>query len=355
MAKLPISQVKPGDKITQNVYTSLGSVLFFKGKVILQRDLEILQAFLIEHVTVERVEDLMKSKDVVEQEEDNEESPISQAFEIEYENMVSLLKRKAQSATTTGLPILELRTQMETLISQISHYNVLTFTPKHMKEQDYMFHNAVLTALTSYLLAKWLGMEQREWMQVAFAGLFHDIGNMKIDPDVLFKPSALTREETDEIKRHTTYGYNILKGIASINEGVKLTALQHHEKVDGSGYPLGVKADRIHNYAKIVAVADIFHAMTLNRTFKKAQSPYLVLEQLATESFGKLDAGYVQTFINKVTQFHNGSIVRLNDGRMGEIVFSDRNHPTRPWVSVEGQIVNLVTDRSLFIQEMLWK
>src|SRR5690606_30313385 len=156
---------------------------------------------------------------------------------------------------------------------------------------------------------------------IALAGLFHDIGNVRIDAAILEKPSKLTSAELEEMRRHTIYGYQILKTVPSINEGVKLCALQHHEKEDGTGYPLALKGDKIHPYAKFVAVADIFHAMTGNRTYKKPTSPYLVLEQLMTDSFGKLDPAIVQTFVTKVTQFNQGTVVKLNDSRIGEIIF----------------------------------
>ena len=111
----------------------------------------------------------------------------------------------------------------------------------------------------------------------------------------------------------------------------------------------------IHPYAKLVAISDIFNAMTMKRLYRKATSPYLVLEQIQQDSFGKLEPAYVQTFIDKVTQFHNGTIVRLSDDRIGEIIFSDRNHLTRPWVSINGTIVNLSIERQLYIEEIMNK
>lgn len=110
-----------------------------------------------------------------------------------------------------GLPIYELRNQLEAAIGHIKEYNPLTFVPRTMNEYDYIFHNSVLCALSSYLLAKWSGLQQKDWMQAAFAGLFHDIGNAKIDPAILYKPSPLTVAEAEEMRRHTAYGYQILK------------------------------------------------------------------------------------------------------------------------------------------------
>ncbi|GBF73509.1 hypothetical protein PA598K_01802 [Paenibacillus sp. 598K] len=352
MPSIQLAQVKLGDKITQDVHTSLGGTLFHKGKVVTIREIEILNAFLIPTVHIEAREGAMEQVAAAVAEETSPKEQTS--LQKEYDSLLGLLKRIYRQHTIgQSLPILEIRTRMESLLQYIKEYNVLTFLPQVAAEEDYIFHNSLMSAMTSYLLAQWAGLPQRDWMQVALAGLFHDIGNIKIDQSLLHKPSSLTLTEIEQMKQHTVQGYQLLKTVPAINEGVKLTALQHHEKVDGSGYPLGVTGESIHMYAKIVAIADIFHAMTLKRSYRKAASPYIVMEQIQKESFGKLEPTFVQIFIEKATQFHNGMIVRLSDERIGEIVFSDRNYPTRPWVSVQGTIINLTTERQLYIQEIL--
>lgn len=355
MAQLLLSELKPGDTIAEDVHSPLGSVLFPKGRVIRSRDLEILEAFLVRSVSVQRDGEAPVQEDDGQAGMEGRAPSVAESFHSEYEQTILLVKRTFSSALAGDILIIELRKRLESLFARISEYNILTFMPEQAMEEDYMYHHAVLSALTSYLLAKWVGLGSKDWMQVALAGLLHDIGNIRIDPAILSKPASLTHEEEREIRNHTKYGYQLLKNITAINDGVKLAALQHHEKVDGSGYPLGVQGDKIHPYAKIVAVADIYHAMTLNRVYKKKQSPFTVLEQLSKESFGQLDAGYVQTFIVKVTQFQNGALVRLNNGRLGEIVFTDRSHPTRPWVSIDGDIFNLALERDLIIESIIRK
>lgn len=263
--------------------------------------------------------------------------------------------RKAYALVAGGdaLPLLSLRTQLERLLAHSADYQVLAFRPRQASREDFYFHSSVLSALTCYRLAQWTDLPQKDWMQVALAGLLHDIGNVKLDRDILMKPGVLSASEQEEMKRHTLNGYQLLKPIAALNEGVKLSALQHHERVDGSGYPLGLGADNIHRYAKLVAIADIFHAMTLDRAYRPAMSPYVVLEQIEKDAFGSLDPGSVRKFIEKATQFQNGSLVRLSDGRIGEIVFTDRTAPIRPWVSVSGTIVNLSVERQLYIDECI--
>ncbi|GGG26667.1 HD-GYP domain-containing protein [Paenibacillus abyssi] len=363
MPSVLLSQVKLGDKIVQDVQTPLGGVLFHKGKVITPRELEILQAFMISSVVIEAREgaedEPAKIMPAEEQKKESKQAASMQtnqthSMQNEYDQLFKLLKRvHNQFITGESLPILEIRTKLEALLKHIKEYNVLAFLPNIRNEHDYIFHNSVMSAMTSYQLALWNNFAQKDLLPIAMAGLLHDIGNIKVDKNLLYKPTSLTQAEVDEMKQHTVYGYQLLKSVPAINEGVKLAALQHHEKVDGSGYPLGVSGEKIHPYAKIVAIADIFHAMTLTRSYRKPISPYLVLEQIQSESFGKLDPLYVQTFIEKVTQFNIGTVVRLSDDRIGEIVFSDRNQLTRPWVSINKTIVNLTTERHLYIQEII--
>ncbi|MBD0382268.1 HD-GYP domain-containing protein [Paenibacillus sedimenti] len=352
MPTVAVTQLKYGEKLGDNVLTKLGNTLFNKGKVLTERDIDILKAFLIPSVFIE-------SKAGEEPEAKLEETKLAESsarlpFYEEYQNILTLLKRIFRLANGgQPLPILDIRTRLEALIQHIDTYQVLTFLPKNTNLQDYIYHKSIMVSLTSYSLARWHGLPQKDLMQIALAGLLHDIGTAKIDYAILEKKKPLTVSEMDEVKQHTLMGYQILKNIPAINEGVKLSALQHHEREDGSGYPLGVKGDKIHLYAKIVAIADIYHAMTNDRFYKTAVSPYLVLEQLFTESFGKVDPTLVQVFINKSTQISNGTLVKLSDNRVGEIVFSDRAHPTRPWVNVNGTIINLAIERSLFIQDVL--
>lgn len=354
MAVRSTSQIKPGERLKEEVHTPLGGVLFQKGWLLRDREIQILKAFLIRQVAIETDEDEKDDEQTVQNTSTEEVPPLFN----EYEKMFKFIKQlfpNIAANSSQPIPMLELRNHLQALLDHISNYNVLSFSPTKIKEQDYIYHTSVLVAMTTYLMAGWFGLPKKDHFPIALAGLFHDIGNVEVDPEILNKSGKLTDEEVQEVKRHTIIGYNMLKKVPAINEGVKLAALQHHEKEDGSGYPLGVKGDKIHIYAKIIAIADIYHAMTNKRNYKNAQSPYLVLEQLYNEAFGKLEPGMVQTFITKLTQIHNGTLVRLSDNEIGEIVFTDRSHPTRPWVKVDGRIVNLATNRSLYIKEIIKK
>jgi len=351
---LPTSQVQIGDRLGSDVQTALGSVLLQQGRVLSERDLEILQAFLIPNADVIRngLEDPAAESGADETAATAEVKLTS--LQQEFIQMEKLLSRTlSMVASGQRLPVLDLRNGLNALIAQMDEYNILTFVaPPAFGNVDVLVRNSVLCAMTSYQLAKWNKFPEKDWLPIATAGLLHDIGNVKVDPAIFNKPSRLSSEEMQEMRQHTVYGFKLLEGIASFNQGIYLAALQHHERIDGSGYPMKVKGEKIHPYAKLVAIADMYHAMTSERKYRKAESPYLVLEELHSGSFGKLDPLYVQTFIERTTQFHNGVFVKLNDGRIGEIVFTDRNHPTRPMISINGQILNLGLNRQWYICEV---
>jgi HD-GYP domain-containing protein (c-di-GMP phosphodiesterase class II) len=352
---VPVSQLKAGDQIFENVMTKKGNILFEKGRFVTLREIEILRAFFITYVSieskggeVEAAEEAVQTNDDINQ----QESP----FHDKYDSLLKLMRQVFNSARNGQTPpVLEIRTQLEALLLYIDQYNILTFSPKNLRMNEYILHHSIMVSLSSYQLAKWHNFQQKDWMPIALSGLLHDIGNIKLDSAILDKMGKLEPSEIDEVKKHTVLGYQIIKNMPAINEGVKLSALQHHEREDGSGYPLALKGDKIHIYAKVVAIPDIFHAMTNQRQYREVISPYLVLENLIKDSFGKLDPALVQTFIYKITSLQNGTLVRLSDDRIGEIVFSDRAYPTRPWISVNGVIVNLMVERSLYIKEVIPK
>ncbi|MFC6334352.1 HD-GYP domain-containing protein [Paenibacillus septentrionalis] len=350
MVSVKVDQLKLGEKLLEDVLTPLGSTLLLKEKVITERDLNILTAFMVDKV---EIASSAPEDEQLKEEIPKHKVPVSN-FNREYEKIVELLRKVSQLVLASQpIPLLDIRNQLNTIFEHLGEYNPITYTPTFTDNEDYLLHKSVVTSLTSYLMARWVGLPQKDWMQVALAGLLMDIGNVKVDADILNKPSKLTEHEKQQIQMHTIYGYQILRSITGLNDGVKLAALQHHERVDGSGYPNKFVGSQLHPYSKIVAVADIYHAMTLNHVYRKPISPYLVLEQIQSDAFGKLDPVNVRMFIEKVTNFNTGTRVRLSDGRVGEIVFFERDHPTRPWVSVGGTIVNLTIERSLHITEVI--
>ena len=133
---------------------------------------------------------------------------------------------------------------------------------------------------------------------------------------------------------HTEYGFEILRKDPSVSLLSAHCALQHHEKLDGTGYPRGLKGDEIHPYGKILAVADVFDALTSNRPYRKAMLPHEAMEILYGETYTHFDPKYVKTFQRSVATYPVGLTVKLNTGETGVVVHYEMGAPNRPTVRV---------------------
>ncbi|QOS98471.1 HD-GYP domain-containing protein [Brevibacterium sp. JNUCC-42] len=367
---MPVCQIKHipvGSRLTEDVHTPLGGLLFTKGTVVEDREKEILDAFMIDEVLIEVLMDGTvltegfaddKKQKAVESKEKNKsarkrqtESGLVEHFEKSVTSFKNLFQHVQGGQ---NIPVLEVRNVMTTLLKEVEEQsNLLLVLKKADNPNNYLYEHCVGVGLLSYIMAKWMKLPEKEWMQVALAGMLMDIGKTKVDPKILWKPGKLTPGEFEEMKKHTVYGYELIKSAQGLTQGVRLAALQHHEREDGSGYPFGIKGDKIHTYSKIIAVADIYHAMCSDRLHQKATSPFLVVEQLLQDSFGKLDPKVVRVFVNGITQFSIGSKVELSDGTVGKVVFINQNYPTRPMVEINQDIINLADKRNVWIVKAL--
>lgn len=358
VSRLPNVEVKQltlGAKLAEDVFTALGGILFEKGTPLYEREIQFLDAFMIKQVLVEEAGGAWADSGEQTKEETPEASDkdakVKPAFQETFDKAVSTLKNlMTRVQGGNNIPVMEVREVVTPIVSQFQQQpQVLLSLRRFARMDSYAYEHAIAVGIISYMIAKWIKVPEKEWMQVALAGTLLDIGKTKIDRRILQKPGKLTADEFEEMKKHTVYGYQIIKSSHGLSEGVALAALQHHEREDGSGYPLGLPGSKLHLYSKIVAVADVYHAMSSDRVHQKALSPYQVVEQLMQDSFGKLDPTIVRTFVHGITQFAIGTVVELSDGTIGKIVFTDRNHPTRPMVETGGKIVNLVDSRHLSI------
>ncbi|MFD0679612.1 MULTISPECIES: HD-GYP domain-containing protein [unclassified Paenibacillus] len=218
-------------------------------------------------------------------------------------------------------------------------------------KDDYTYQHCVQVGMLSYYIAKWMGYSEQEALIVGKAGYVHDIGKSSISLDILNKPGRLTHEEFEEVKKHAKYGYNLIK-TSKMDEAIALAALQHHERLDGSGYPSNLKGDDIHPYAKIVAVADIYSAMVSSRVYQKKQSLLQVLIELHRLSFGQLDPQVAQVFIRNMIPNFIGKRVLLSSGEIGQVIMTHPSDFFKPLVQVDDRFINLTEQPELEIQEI---
>ncbi|MCQ2542098.1 MAG: HD-GYP domain-containing protein [Lachnospiraceae bacterium] len=218
---------------------------------------------------------------------------------------------------------------------------------------DLTFTHSMNVALICNVFAKWLGMTQEEAKLATACGMLHDIGKLKIEDSIIKKPDKLTDSEYARIKLHPIEGYKILQH-QNINEHIKNSALMHHEKCDGTGYPLKLPADKIDYYAKLVAIADVYDAMTSARVYRGALCPFKVIEIFEQEGLHKYDVVLIMTFLENVINTYIDNRVQLSDGRIGVVKWIDKNNLSKPMIQLPDQsFVELAKYRDLKIERIL--
>ncbi len=211
----------------------------------------------------------------------------------------------------------------------------------HVKS-TYTSRHSLNVALLSGLIAHWMELPPEVVRKVTLAGLLHDVGKVYMPLHILNKPGQLSAEEFEVAKQHTLDASRVLKKLQPISEEVHRAIMEHHERLDGSGYPVGKVDANIHLYAKIIAIADIFDAATSQKVYKSKIQPLQAINELkVAASKCQIDTYLLKFFLKNVYRLLVGCKAVLNDGRQGEIMFFHQMAPERPILKVQGKLINL--------------
>ncbi|MEE3393625.1 MAG: HD-GYP domain-containing protein [Lachnospiraceae bacterium] len=195
---------------------------------------------------------------------------------------------------------------------------------------DLTYMHMVNVGLVSNIIGKWLKLSDEDLRLITAAGLLHDVGKLKIPNEIITKPDKLTDEEYKIIKSHPELGFEMLKD-KPIDTRIKLAAYQHHERYDGSGYPLGLKGNQIDFFSCIVAVADVYDAMTSDRVYRKGICPFEVIGKFEHDS-SLYNPQVLYTFTRRTVEAYVNTEVLLSNGEHARIVMINPNTASRPIV-----------------------
>ncbi|MBQ7776991.1 MAG: HD-GYP domain-containing protein [Lachnospiraceae bacterium] len=282
-------------------------------------------------------------------------SPEFVEFKGNYMSEVISFKEKLNSVITRNAP-LNVQGLIDDALKMVHNFNgrIGIFDMLHNIRvfDDSTFSHCMNVGLICYIFAGWLKMDKKDAETATACGLLHDIGKLLIPKDILTKPGKLTQDEFEEIKKHPTTGYKLLQS-QEVNEVICLAALMHHERLDGSGYPLGLTDTKIHKFAKLVAIADVYDAMTSSRVYRGPLCPFTVIEMFEAEGFQKYDTNYILTFLENIVNTYLTNPCRLNDGREGTIVMINKHKLSRPIVKCGEKYINLADTADLHIECLL--
>ena len=285
-------------------------------------------------------------------------SPEFRDFQFTYFSVIEKMKVSFTAAADRNEPIdtndllnsvSELFRSRNTIIELFDMlYNMRTIT-------DSVYAHCLNVSLISRMIGRWLKLQAHDLDVLTIAGLLHDIGKLRIPEEILNKPGLLSDEEFKQIRQHPRYGYDILKGQPNLDPRIKKTALMHHERCDGSGYPSGLGEDFIDNYAMIVAIADVYDAMTAARSYRAPLCPFQVISSFEKEGYQKYYTRYILTFLKQIAVTYQSNRVILSDGRGCNIVMLNQNALSRPIVQFDDNTcLDLSTaSKDLFIKAVL--
>ena len=263
-------------------------------------------------------------------------NPVEKFYVETYEALTKVIERIKE---TDKIEISRVFPIVENILEAVfsSQNSVLSLTG-FRGEGDYFLLHALDVCIYSLIAAKVMRLSYEDVVILGIGALLHDIGKIKISDSIINKVGKLTDNEFDEVKKHSEYGYQILLKSPQINSDIEKVVLQHHERCDGSGYPKQLKEKDIHMLSKVVAIADIYDALTSDRVYQKKVLPHEAAEYLLCISNTLIDANIAKVFIDNVAIYPKGCQVLLSNNQVAFVIDSNPKMPLRP-------VLKIMTDR----------
>jgi len=246
------------------------------------------------------------------------------------------------------------------IINEILLNRVDLINLKDIRLKDsYLFsHSISVCTLAVYLCMK-MGFDHAKTQSIGTGCILHDFGKLLIPKEILYKSTELSKEESIELRKHPLYGYEALKDEPTIMPITKVIIYMHHEKLNGSGYPNGLSADKIHDSAKICSICNKFDSLTSDLPYRKSFSTSYAVEYLTSTSGLYFDSKFVTEFLKHIPIYPQGSIVLMSNGIISIVVKNNPEHLTRPIVrylynpknkiKYKNREVDLMEELTLFI------
>jgi putative nucleotidyltransferase with HDIG domain len=368
MIKTATKDLSAGMVTAEPVYSKTGQLLFPANTILTSQQITYLEFYGVEFISI------IPEKDINDTSLDTA-SPASEAnretyaqkvkksrkfheFKVDFNKKTNMLKDCYKQLIDKKEPL-----DPDALLDQVSslYSNHLTslsvFDMLHNMRQidDTTYAHSINVAIISRMMGEWLDISGEELETLTLAGLLHDIGKCMIDPKVLNKSGPLTEEESKHVQEHPTLGLQILTDSQSaVDERIRSAVLMHHERCDGSGYPSGLKGNEISDFAKIIAIADVYDAMTSNRCHRKGLCPFDVIATFERKGFERYETKYLLPFLYHIIDTYIGNSVLLNDGSSGKVIMINRQFLSRPVVSTAAvTYLDLSKHPELYIQAII--
>jgi putative nucleotidyltransferase with HDIG domain len=357
-----IKDLKPGMIVAKDVYTIVDELVVARNTTLTARGITRLEAYDLKEIPIRidetSVQEVSEEEEKVSSYTASEKMKQSESFQKFYkafDESVRVSEKVIDDIVLRDGGINEnLINTMVDRVADVSNNGIFIFDMLHcMRElDDLTYAHSMSVALICKVFGEWLRMSKEDIRVLKIAGFCHDVGKVKIPKEIICKKGKLTQAEYEIVKKHAEFGYDILRR-KEVDERVIMSALMHHEKCDGSGYPNKLKGSQIDEFAKIVAIADAYEAMTASRCYREALCPFTVIEEFEVNALKHYEPKYILPLMEMIVQSYIGNHVELNNGVVGEVIMINRNNLSRPVVKTKTEYIDLSKDKSVRIKSVI--
>lgn len=351
MRQVSVNSLKMGDVLGKTIYSSHGRVLLGKGVKLTPLFISKLRDM---GISIVYIEDEQFSDVVVED-----------LIAEEHRREAMALIEKSSQAVRLGKDLdgLHLQSMISKIVEEIMFKKDILVNIMDIRSRDnHTFAHSVNVCVLATVLGKAMMLDREKLETLAIGALLHDIGMVHLDQSLLNKTEELTPQEVEQMKTHTSLGFEDLRKRKEFNLVIAHIAFQHHEHINGTGYPRQLKEGEIHPLAQIVAIADLYDKLTSDHSGVKRVMPHEACEILMGLVGSVFSLEPIRIFLKNIAAYPTGIMVRLNTGEIGVVVDQNPSIPTRPVVRVfdegdfgssQGKEYNMLEHRTLFITEVV--
>lgn len=370
MRFIPIELARSGDRLAKSIFDNDGRILLREGVSLTEsfllrvKRLQIYSIYIQDSYSDTVIEDVIKPE--LRQNAIKAVKDAFRNFEKQTLNSNSSNSNEKKFAKENQTYFQSMGNIANDIIEEIiSKKNVMISLVDIKNMDNYTYQHSVNVAILSLVLGVQLQLNQGELYNLCMGALIHDIGKVLLPKEIVLKPSSLTDEEFKIIKEHTTKGYDYLKGCLDISATSRIVALQHHEKINGQGYPDNLKDKAINRFARIVAIADVYDALTSDRPYRKAMCPNDAVEYILSHGDTHFDYDMVKIFSKTIVPYPQGTLVKLSNGDTAVVTEVFPNFTLRPEVRVikkgtnsnskeVGSIISLIKHLGIVIEGVVF-
>lgn len=332
MRLVSVKKCQPGMRLAKNIYNE-------KGMILLSVDVELTQNLLnrllskgISHIYIQdpRTDDIIIDDPISDETRMKATAEIRSNFRRLMED--NLQNRKVQHNHFIGKNFRDVVTMI--MDDLTNHKGAMMMLSNISVTDHYLFDHSLNVCIYTTMLGMACDYSQDELSKLCMGALLHDVGKTKIPSQILFKEGKLTPEEYKIIQEHTTIGFKLLKDEPNIPLVVAHCAFQHHERINGTGYPRNVEGEAVHDYARWIGLVDAYDAMSSTRVYKEAMLPHQAMEILYTGSGTLFDKTKLEIFRDKFAPYPLGITVKLYSGETGIVVDINSSIPQRPIIRI---------------------